>query len=53
MEEFPTSKGISLDSRRPYSVKERLDTFKESHWPFERGSCTPLKVRKPVSTIDD
>ena len=28
-----------------YLVEERLDTFKESHWPFDSGPCTALKVR--------
>ena len=28
-----------------YLVEERLETFKESHWPFDSGPCTALKVR--------
>lgn len=27
-----------------YTVEERLETFKDSGWPFDSGSCTPLKV---------
>jgi hypothetical protein len=27
-----------------YLVEERLETFKESHWPFDSGPCTALKV---------
>nr|QHX41462.1 baculoviral IAP repeat-containing protein 5-like protein [Halisarca dujardinii]QIZ30877.1 baculoviral IAP repeat-containing protein 5-like protein [Halisarca dujardinii] len=45
--EFPNlskDKGIFDDVRSFYSVQERLDTFKHSHWPFERGPCTPLKM---------
>ena len=29
-----------------YLVEERLETFKESHWPFDSGPCTALKVRQ-------
>ena len=28
-----------------YLVEDRLETFKESHWPFDSGPCTALKVR--------
>ena len=31
-----------------YLVEERLETFKESHWPFDSGPCTALKVRQGV-----
>lgn len=27
-----------------YLVEERLDSFKDCSWPFDSGSCTPLKV---------
>ena len=29
-----------------YLVEDRLETFKESHWPFDSGPCTALKVRR-------
>ena len=28
-----------------FTVEERLETFKESHWAFTSGSCTPLRVK--------
>ena len=27
-----------------YTVEERLNTFDGAHWPYDTGSCTPLKV---------
>ena len=27
-----------------YTVEERLKTFNGAHWPYDSGSCTPLKV---------
>lgn len=27
-----------------YTVEERLNTFDGAHWPYDSGSCTPLKV---------
>lgn len=27
-----------------YTVEQRLETFKGSHWPYDSGTCTPLKV---------
>ena len=52
MDEFPASKCISEDFCSYYTVLERLHTFKDSHWPFERGPCTPLKVRACKSSFD-
>lgn len=31
-----------------YLVEERLDSFKDCSWPFDSGSCTPLKVGHSV-----
>lgn len=27
-----------------YTVEERLETFSKSHWPFDSGPCTPIKM---------
>ena len=27
-----------------YTVEERFETFDKSHWPFDSGPCTPIKV---------
>ena len=35
----------SIGDSALFTVEERLETFKESGWPFSSGSCTPLKVR--------
>ncbi len=35
-----------------YTVEQRLDTFQSSHWPYESGTCVPLKVRAHVKTTD-
>ena len=46
--------GIMEESSRPvvegdlYTVEQRLDTFQSSHWPYESGTCVPLKVRGHV-----
>ena len=29
-----------------YTVEQRLQTFENAHWPYETGSCTPLKVHR-------
>lgn len=34
----------SIEDGALYLVEDRLDTFKESHWPFDSGPCTALKV---------
>ena len=34
-----------------YLVEDRLETFKESHWPFDSGPCTALKVGSGFYTI--
>ena len=44
MEEGNSEGSKKRTSGSLYTVEERLDTFKGSHWPFESGSCTPLKV---------
>ena len=35
-----------------YLVEERLETFKESHWPFDSGPCTALKVSYSIDFIE-
>ncbi len=32
-----------------YLVEDRLQTFKDANWPFNSGTCTPLKVCKLAS----
>ena len=34
----------SIEDGALYLVEDRLETFKESHWPFDSGPCTALKV---------
>lgn len=36
--------GLCIYDGSLYTVEERLETFKKSHWPYDRGSCTPQKV---------
>ena len=44
------TQGVVVDESRCiedgalYLVEDRLETFKESHWPFDSGPCTALKV---------
>lgn len=45
LEEFPEAKSGPIEHDLAlYSVNERLNTFKDSHWPFDSGPCVPLKV---------
>ena len=47
LEEFPEAKCGQVEyDQALYSVNERLNTFKDSHWPFDSGPCVPLKVLK-------
>jgi baculoviral IAP repeat-containing protein 5 len=39
-----TEEGKSIYDGILYTVDERLETFEGSHWPFEDGKCTPLKM---------
>ncbi len=36
--------GRTIGESALYLVEERLQTFEDSRWPFECGTCTPLKV---------
>lgn len=35
----------SIEDGALYTVKERLETFKDCSWPFDSGLCTPVKVK--------
>ena len=50
LEEFPEAKCGQVEyDQALYSVNERLNTFKDSHWPFDSGPCVPLKVLSTLS----
>ena len=34
----------TIENGALYLVEDRLETFKQSHWPYDDGPCTPLKV---------
>ena len=38
----------SIEDGALYLVEERLNTFKETNWPFDSGSCTAEKVKGPT-----
>lgn len=35
-----------------YLVEDRLHTFEGERWPFDSGSCTPLKVCGTLDSVD-
>lgn len=43
--EVGADEGRCIEDGALYLVEDRLETFKESHWPFDSGPCTALKVR--------
>lgn len=36
--------GRSFEEGALYLVEDRLETFQVANWPFDSGSCTPLKM---------
>ena len=42
----PAEESRCIEDGALYLVEDRLETFKESHWPFDSGPCTALKVNR-------
>lgn len=50
-EEESSEESVQIFEGALYTVQQRLDTFKGSYWPYETGTCTPLKVRGGIQPL--